>query len=62
MGMKLGSLFDGSGGFPLDVFAQPYRDFENNTEHTNEQKAFARYMNRKEIFKSIETFAEYKRK
>ena len=46
----------------VDVFAQPYRDFENNTEPTNEQKAFARYVNRKEIFKSIETFAEYKRK
>lgn len=35
-------------------FAQPYRDFENKIKPTIEQKRFARYVNRKEIFNSIE--------
>lgn len=43
-----------------EVFAQPYRDFEHNTEPTAEQKAFARWVNRKEIFKSTKKFSEYK--
>lgn len=43
-----------------DVFAQPYRDFENNIEPTQEMKRFARWVNRKEIFKTVPTFAEYK--
>ena len=39
-------------------FAQPYRD-EYNTPRTEEQKRFARYVNRREIFKSID-FEQYK--
>lgn len=35
-------------------FAQPYRDFENNIEPTIEQRNFARYVNRKEIFKTTD--------
>lgn len=35
-------------------FAQPYRDFENNTEPTKEQKRFARWVNHKAIFKTID--------
>lgn len=38
-------------------FAQPYRDY-NNTDPTQEQKDFARYVNRKHIFKST-TWQEY---
>ena len=37
-----------------EVFAQPYRDFEKNIEPTREQKAFARWVNRKEIFKTVQ--------
>ncbi len=44
-----------------DPFAQPYRDFTNNIEPTEEQKRFARWVNRKWIFKSVKTFADYKR-
>lgn len=43
-----------------EVFAQPYRDFEKNIEPTREQKAFARWVNRKEIFKTVKSFSEYK--
>lgn len=43
----------------VEVFAQPYRDFENGVVPTAEQKAFARYVNRKAIFKSVKTFSEY---
>lgn len=43
-----------------EVFAQPYRDFEKKTEPTREQKAFARWVNRKEIFKTVQSFSEYK--
>lgn len=35
-------------------FAQPYRDFDNNIEPTNEQKRLARWCNHKAIFKSVE--------
>lgn len=42
------------------VFAQPYRDFTNNIEPTTEQRDLARWVNRKAIFKSVRTFAEYK--
>lgn len=42
-------------------FAQPYRDFENGIEPTAEARAFARWVNRKEIFKTVDTFAEYRR-
>lgn len=44
----------------VDVFAQPYRDFTNNIEPTPEQKDFARYVNRKEIFKTVPRFEDYK--
>ena len=43
-----------------EVFAQPYRDFENAVEPTRKMKAFARWVNRKEIFKSTTCFAEYR--
>lgn len=33
-------------------FAQPYRDYDNSCEPTEEQKQFARWVNRKEIFYS----------
>lgn len=41
-------------------FAQPYRDFTTNAEPPKEQRDFARWVNHKAIFKSTETFAEYK--
>lgn len=44
----------------VDVFAQPYRDFENNIEPTQEQRDFARWVNHKAIFKSVNRFADYK--
>jgi len=37
----------------VDPFAQPYRDFRANTEPSAEQKAFARWVNHKAIFKSV---------
>ena len=43
----------------INSFAQPYRDFENKTEPTKEQKDFARWVNRKAIFKTVEHFYEY---
>lgn len=42
-------------------FAQPYRDFENNTPPGIMQRAFARWVNHKAIFKSC-TWNEYRRK
>ena len=45
----------------VDVFAQPYRDFENSIEPTKQMRDFARFVNRKEIFKSVDTFADYKK-
>jgi len=45
----------------VEVFAQPYRDFENKIEPTREMKDFARWVNRKPIFKSVDLFADYKR-
>lgn len=44
-----------------EVFAQPYRDFDNNIEPNSEMKAFARWVNRKAIFKTVSTFSEYRR-
>lgn len=44
-----------------DPFAQPYRDFERNLPPTNEQRDFARWVNHKAIFKSVKTFADYRR-
>ena len=42
------------------TFAQPYRDFESNKEPEHELKRFARWVNRREIFNTVKTFAEYK--
>ena len=36
------------------LFAQPYRDFENKIQPTQEQKNFARWVNHKAIFKTID--------
>ena len=41
-------------------FAQPYRDFVNNTEPGRELKRFARWVNHKAIFNTVERFADYK--
>ncbi len=41
-------------------FAQPYRDFDNMTEPTQEQKDLARWCNMKATFKTC-TFEEYNR-
>lgn len=43
----------------VDCFAQPYRDFESGREPSQEQKAFARWVNHKAIFKSV-PWSEYK--
>lgn len=43
----------------VDPFAQPYRDFNNNTEPTQEQKDFARWVNHKAIFKTTK-WSDYK--
>lgn len=43
----------------VDVFAQPYRDFTNEVQPTQEQRDFARWVNRKEIFKSTMRFQDY---
>lgn len=40
-------------------FAQPYRDFENKIEPTKEQKQFARWVNKRQVFMRTESFAEY---
>lgn len=45
----------------VDVFAQPYRDFTNDIEPTKEQRDFARRVNHKAIFKTVDNFAEYKK-
>ena len=44
-----------------DAFAQPYRDFTNNTEPDDELKRFARWVNHKAIFNTVERFKDYKR-
>ena len=44
----------------VGCFAQPYRDFVNNTEPDRELKRFARWVNRKEIFNKVQRFADYK--
>lgn len=46
----------------VEVFAQPYRDFENKIDPTEEQKRFARWVNRKPIFKKCKNFADYGKK
>ena len=44
-----------------DAFAQPYRDFTNNTEPDEELKRFARWVNHNAIFNTVPRFADYKR-
>lgn len=44
------------------VFAQPYRDFENSIEPTKQMKDFAQWVNRKPIFMSTDSFAQFDRK
>lgn len=41
-------------------FAQPYRDFTTNADPPKELQDLARWVNRKEIFKTVETFKDYK--
>ena len=41
-------------------FAQPYRDFTTNAEPPQEWRDLARWVNHKAIFKTVQTFAEYK--
>jgi 2-methylthioadenine synthetase len=43
-----------------EVFAQPYRDFTTNAEPAKEHRDFARWVNHKAIFKSVERFEQYK--
>ena len=43
-----------------DVFAQPYRDFTTNKEPDIEQKRFARWVNHKAIFKTVNRFRDYR--
>ena len=45
----------------VNVFAQPYRDFENKVEPSRQMKDFARWVNHKAIFNSVDTFAQYKK-
>lgn len=45
-----------------EVFAQPYRDFTSNAKPPKELRDFARWVNRKAIFKTVKTFAVYNRK
>jgi len=46
-------------GLGLDVHAQPYRDFDNKTVPSQEQKDLARWANHKAIFKSV-AWEDYK--
>lgn len=45
----------------MNMFAQPYRDFETNAEPPEELKAFARWVDNKAVFKSAKTFSEYRK-
>ena len=40
-------------GIYVEPFAQPYRDFKNNTEPLREQKDFARWVNQTAVFNSV---------
>lgn len=44
----------------VKVFAQPYRDFENNIEPSREQRRFARWVNHMAIFHTVRTYEEYR--
>ena len=43
-----------------EVFAQPYRDFTTSKEPPHELKRFARWVNRREIFKTTNYFKDYR--
>lgn len=43
----------------VNPFAQPYRDFTTNEPPPKELRDFARWVNRKEIFKTIKRFEDY---
>lgn len=43
-----------------EVFAQPFRDFENNAEPAHDLKRLARWVNHKAIFKTVQRFEDYK--
>lgn len=43
----------------VNLFAQPYRDFQHNIEPTAEQKAFARWVNMKAVFAKCNSFSDY---
>lgn len=43
----------------VDIFAQPYRDLENNILPTQEQRDFARWVNVKSVFKAVPSFRQY---
>lgn len=45
----------------VDIFAQPYRDFENKIAPTKKQREFAQWVNLKQIFKSTECFEDMDR-
>lgn len=45
----------------VDPFAQPYRDFENNTEPDDILKDFARWVNHKATFKTVD-WSDYKKR
>ena len=40
--------------FNTTPFAQPYRDFKNNVSPSIEQRRFARWVNHKAIFNTVE--------
>lgn len=43
----------------VDVFAQPYRDFTTNEQPPLELRRFARWVNLKQVFKTVERFADF---
>lgn len=45
-------------GLHLDIHAQPFIDFRNNSKPTDEQKTLARWVNHRAIFKTV-TYEEY---
>lgn len=45
----------------LDAFAQPFVIYEDNVVITREQKEFCRWVNKKQLFKSVD-FTEYKQR
>lgn len=48
-------------GLNLDIFAQPYIDYNDKIKPSDEQKDFARWVNHKAIFKSV-PWEDYRRR